>query len=243
MHRFYIPKVSLTCGKLSISEQQILHYMRDVLHLKPAEPVLVFDSGGSEYAGIIDMIQANKAIITVKEKIPHRNKSATALTIACALPKRAKFDDIIDKLTQLGVVRIIPLFTGRVIVKLDKDARASRHKRWQRIVISAAQQSQRSSVPILDDVTDIKKFLRETAAFDLKLIPNLSGERKELKDVLRNSYAKNILVVIGPEGDFTPEEVAMAEAAGFVSVSLGEQVLRVDTAAVAVAGFIMLNNA
>ncbi|MBU1727106.1 MAG: RNA methyltransferase, partial [Candidatus Omnitrophica bacterium] len=161
------------------------------------------------------------------------------LTIACALPKKAKFDDIVDKLTQLGVDGIIPLNTKRVIVKIDKKKEVVRLERWRKIAMSAAKQSQRASVPVVGHLKSIEEVLKE-GDYDLKLIPHLSGKRRSLKEAIEKASPKNILILIGPEGDFTDEEVALAVKYGCVPVSLGELVLRVDTAAIAVASFVRL---
>ncbi len=147
-------------------------------------------------------------------------------------------DDIIDHLTQLGVARIIPMLTERVVVKLDEAGKETRLKRWQKIALNAAGQSQRNSLPSIDAVTDIADILSQSQDYDLKLIPHLTGEKKHIKDVIIGAAQKNVIVLIGPEGDFTPGEVEMALKAGFLPVSLGDTVLRVATAAVAVAGYI-----
>jgi 16S rRNA (uracil1498-N3)-methyltransferase len=147
-------------------------------------------------------------------------------------------DDIIDYLTQLGVERIIPMWTERVVVKLDDDKTEARLKRWQKIAQSAAQQCQRSSIPIIESATNFGGAISDSQNFDLKLIPNLSGERRLIKDVLAQFTPKSIIVLIGPEGDFTPEEVTLALSNGFIPVSLGDTVLRVATAAIAVASYI-----
>jgi 16S rRNA (uracil1498-N3)-methyltransferase len=153
-------------------------------------------------------------------------------------------DDIVDKLTQLGVECIIPLETERGIVRLDKQKKIQRSQRWEKIALSAAKQSQGSRLVVIKPVSALKDVLLSVDDFDLKLMPTLEGERKSLKDVFSRGECigiKKIIVLIGPEGDFTPGEVALAKKAGFIPVSLGERVLRVDTAAIAVASFIKLN--
>jgi 16S rRNA (uracil1498-N3)-methyltransferase len=239
MHRFYLPSQNISGDKIIISDKAQIHHLADVLRLKIAQRLIVFDEKGNEYKCAIKELLKDKAILELKEKISSFKKVEIKITVACAIPKRAKMDDIIDKLTQLGVTRIIPLLTERVIVKLDKHKRISRLTRWKKIAQNAAQQSQRSCVPVIEPISDIKE-VSQASDFDLKLIPTLIDERRPLKDVLLSSKPSNILVLIGPEGDFTPKEVKMAIKAGCVPVTLGELVLRVDTAAIAVASFIRL---
>ncbi|PIP18804.1 MAG: 16S rRNA methyltransferase [Candidatus Omnitrophica bacterium CG23_combo_of_CG06-09_8_20_14_all_41_10] len=174
-------------------------------------------------------------------RIPGELNVKLRLTIACAIPKKSKFDDIVDKLTQLGVYRIIPLKTERVVVKLDKRKEELRSKRWNRIALSASQQSQRNNIPVVEPVQKFKDVLVRSKDFDLKLIPTLAGQRKSLPEVILSLLPMaKILVLIGPEGDFSDGEIKLALENGFIPVTLGDLVLRVDTAAIAVVSFIRL---
>jgi 16S rRNA (uracil1498-N3)-methyltransferase len=233
MHRFYIDRVEGDSAALTDAQ---LHHLKDVLRLKVGDKVAIFDNEGNEYSGMVASIDKKQAIIKVKS-VKRDTRSKINLTIACAVPKGDRMDDVIDQLTQLGVTRIIPVLTERVVVKLDEVKKETRLKRWQIIAQGAAEQSQRSSLPVIAPATPFAEVIVGANKFDLKLIPHLSGERRTIKDALKSS-PKSIIVLIGPEGDFTPEEVAVALEAGFIPVSLGENVLRVATAAVAVAGFI-----
>ncbi len=235
MHRFYIEKIDGNSITLTDSEQ--LHRIRDVLRLKAGDAVIIFDRAGHEYKAVTVSIGKKQVELNLTP-VNRQRSNNTKLTVACAIPKGSRMDDIIDCLTQLGVERIIPMLTDRVVVKLDSAAMQVRLLRWQKIAQSAAQQCQRSSVPVISLVTDVKDVIANSQDFDLKLIPHLSGKRKLMKDIIAKPRPKNIIVLIGPEGDFTPEEVEMALHNGFTPVSLGETVLRVATAAIAVASYI-----
>jgi len=238
MQSFFVSGCKKSGASITIDDNNQVHHIRDVLRLKPAEEVVVFDGEGREYICVIESV-AEKVVLNIKnEGLPLNDN--IRLTVACAIPKKAKFDDIVDKLTQLGVTTIIPLKTARVIVKLDKKKEKLRLERWRKIALSAAQQSHRPLLPAVEPLTDIEQVIAGSGAFDLKLIPALIDERRALSGIFKGSNARNILVLIGPEGDFTPEELGMARGAGFIPVTLGSQVLRVDTAAVAVASFIKL---
>ncbi len=236
MHRFYVPK-KIDSDTVSITDPQQLHHLRDVLCLKTGDEVIVFDSRGNEYTGVVRELREKEAVLSVTP-IEGAKTAAVRIAIACAMPKKAQMDEIIDSLTQLGVDVIIPMDTERVIVKLDEDKKEARLERWLRIAQSAAEQSQRNSVPVIEPVTTIKQVVSHSRGYDLKLIPTLSGERKHIKEVVAESRPESVIVLIGPEGDFTPQEVELATKAGFVPVSLGDSVLRVGTAAVAVASYL-----
>lgn len=239
MHRFYVAQ-KIDSDNVSISDAEQFHHLRDVLRLKVNDEVIVFDSQGNECNCLIIELNRKQALLTVTARKRATSKKVK-VTVACAIPKMTKIDEIIDNLTQLGVDDIIPMETARVTVKLDDSKKEARFKRWQRIAQNAARQSQRSSIPLVEPITSIEGVVRRSQDFDLKLMPTLSGERKPMKEVLAESKPSNILVLIGPEGDFTPQEIELAKSAGFIPVSLGDDVLRVGTAAVAVASYIKLS--
>lgn len=241
MRRFYCPSKDIRDGCAFIRDSREAHHIKNVLRLKPDDAVIVFSDNGCEYLGKIFQINPENIIVKIKAaKKPSLNMQNIRLTIACAIPKKAKIDEIVDKLIQLGVARIIPLITERTIVRWDAKIKSRHLERWQKIALSASKQSQRNVLPVIEPVENIDTLLSRPLDFDLKLIPTLEGERKALREVISAGSPQSVLVLIGPEGDFTPGEVRSAKKAGFIPVSLGDLVLRVDTAAIAVASFLML---
>ena len=244
MNRFFIEKINQVDKYIILDDSAQLHHLRDVLRIKPREKIAVFDNSGYEFVVLVLEIGQISAKLEIIEKILY-NQSGIRITVACAIPKKAKMDDIIDKLTQLGVECVIPLETERVIIKLNKQKKIERLERWKSIALSAAKQSGRSKLSVVKPISELKDIIIGAHDYDLKLIPTLEGKRKKLKDIFSMSPTvatiKNILILIGPEGDFTPKEVSLAVEAGFLPISLGKQVLRVDTAAIAVVSFIKLN--
>ena len=238
MHRFYITQ-KVKDDTAIVSDTAQFHHLKNVLRLKGGDEVTVCDREGNEFVCAILKLEKDRAVLAVKARRTISIRKV-GLTIACAIPKQAKFDEIVDSLTQLGVERIIPMETERVIVRLDDARKAARLKRWRIIAQSAAAQSQRNVVPAVEAITTFENVLLHYNNFDLKLLPTLSGDRKHISEVLGKAEAHNILVLIGPEGDFTPEEVELAQKAGFILVSLGESVLRVGTAAIAIVSHIRL---
>lgn len=237
MHRFLVDEILGNDAVLTDAGQ--LHHIRDVLRLKIDAKVTLFDNKGHEYQAVITGIDKKQVRFSVGQTNVVSTGN-TGLTIACAIPKGTHLDDIIDSLTQLGVERIIPMQTERVVVKLDDAKSETRLKRWQKITQSAARQCQRSNIPIIEPVTDFSVVVSHSQQFALKLIPHLVGERQSLKDVFRIIKPKSVIVLIGPEGDFTPAEVDLALHNGFMPVSLGHTTLRVATAAIAAASYIKL---
>jgi 16S rRNA (uracil1498-N3)-methyltransferase len=238
MRRFFVPG-KVDGGIITITEPDQLHHIKDVLRLKTGQGIEVFDGQGNAYSGLISELGKKEIRLTVSEKRvfpPH----GTKLAIACAIPRNVQMDDIVDKLTQLGTDIIIPLMTERVVARSEKNQEA-RLERWLKIASNASEQSQRTRLPEIKEIMSVSEVVDFSATFDLKLIPTLEGQRSTLKDVLKERLSTSILALIGPEGDFTPGEVERAVKSGFKAVSLGELVLRVDTAAIAVASFLRLS--
>ena len=154
-------------------------------------------------------------------------------------------DYIVEKATELGVDTIIPTQSARSIVKLDKERQPSRIRRWQRLALEASKQCGRTTVPRVKGLTAWLSLLSALANFDLKLLFCLDEDTQQLKAVLRaplekrfltgqaQKKARKIALFIGPEGDFTPDEIGRAKDKGCISVSLSKNVLKSDTAAVA----------
>jgi 16S rRNA (uracil1498-N3)-methyltransferase len=238
MNRFYCSSADVSIDTITIRDKEQVHHIKDVIRLREGERAQVFDDHANEFDCVIGKISLTQVVFAINKKISAGLSSRPVITIACAIPKHSKIDDIIDTLTQLGVDRIIPLMTERVIVRLDNDKKSNKRDRWQKIALAASKQSQRNTVAIVDEITEVMDLISNAQAYDLKLIPTLPGERALLKETLNGGKPKSVLVLIGPEGDFTPDEVAFAEKAGFIPVSFGNLVFRVETACLYIAAIL-----
>ncbi len=238
MHRCFISSADIRGRELEIAAAAELHHLKDVLRIRPGEKITVCDEKGREY--LCSVASVGESIRLRIEKEFTAKRTGIRLTVACAVPKNVKMDDIVDKLTQLGVDRIIPLACARGEVKLNASQAQVKHERWKRIIASAARQCQRNSLTVLEPLMTLEEALEATRDAGLRLIGSLEGERRSLKEAVEKAAGLiSCVIFIGPEGDFTPQEVNAAYKAGCVGVSLGELVLRVDTAAVTAAGFII----
>jgi 16S rRNA (uracil1498-N3)-methyltransferase len=238
MNRFYCRFTSIREKQIILDDPEQFHHL-NVLRLVPGEKVVVFDEQGNEYFCTITVVEKRKAVLAIMERRPAAESNAPYITIAVAIPKKSKIDDIIDKLTQVGADRVIPMITERVVVRVEAKDMDARHARWEKIAEAAALQSQRNRVPRIDRPVSFDRLLEQVSGFDLKLIPTLEGDRKDLCDAVKGVTPKNVLVLIGPEGDFSPVETASALRAGFIPVSFGRNVLRVETAAVYVTSILV----
>ena len=241
MPRLYYPRESIRGQHIFINQRKQIHYLCDVLRLEVNDDVFVFDGKAHEYHCQIQEASKQGIKLLIKEEVKMKSRRNINLTIACALPRQSsRFDDLVDKLSQLNVYRIIPMITERVIVRWDAKQRQRHYQRWQRIAQQACIQSGRNILPIIEPIKQMNQILTNLESYELKLIPTLMGRRKNLKDIISDSLPKSSLILIGPEGDFTKQELTQAENAGSSPVFLGDLVLRVDTAAIAIAAFLRL---
>ncbi|MBU4304652.1 MAG: 16S rRNA (uracil(1498)-N(3))-methyltransferase [Candidatus Omnitrophica bacterium] len=231
MHRFYVESQCLkkgSCFEMSGKEARHAFF---TLRLKINDPVVLFDGNGNEYKGIVASVSRKAGVIEVREALVVP-ADTTKIVLAAAIPKNSKFDDIVDKATQLGVHAVIPMQTQRMIVSIEPQRAMLKQKRWQRIAVEACKQSGCSYIPRIEPVTYFERVLKNSNSFDLRLIASLRNDARQLKDVIRKSSPQNVIVFIGPEGDFSEEEYRMAQEQGLMGVSLGKNILKCETAVI-----------
>lgn len=233
MSRFYVPKESVK-GKIITIAGDEAHHILDVMRLKQLDKVITFDGTGSEYIGFIKDTKPRSLTVEIIETRKISSIALAAITLIQAIPKKEKMNYIVEKATELGVHSIIPVTTERTIPVWDEAKKSTQLARWEKIATGASKQCGRSDVPEIVPVQDFKNILKSSNAYDFSLIAALSDESMQLKSALAGFTGKHIAIAIGPEGDFTPGEIAAAKDAGFNLISLGDKVLKSDTAGLAV---------
>ncbi|MDP3730636.1 MAG: 16S rRNA (uracil(1498)-N(3))-methyltransferase [Candidatus Omnitrophota bacterium] len=231
MSRFFVPKEFVKADSIYITGLEA-HHILDVMRLKVSDEVVVFDGTGREYTGIVKKADRKSLEVRIKSAREGSVGRGLLITLIQAIPKKAKMDYIVEKATELGVRRIIPVTTERTIPEWNDAKKAGIADRWRKIAREAAKQCGRSDIPEVEPITEFKEAI-VAGVCDLKLIAALSDKAVKLKEALKNSIGKRIAVAIGPEGDFTPEETESALKASFKIVSLGPRVLKSDTAGLA----------
>ena len=211
-------------------ESTDLHHIKNVMRMNIGDSIeCVYE--GITYLCRIDGYDNNISIIS---KLDENNELDTEITIAIALVKEQKFDLILQKLTELGVSRIIPVSMERSIVKLDKERFNKKKVRWETICKEASEQSKRTSIPIIENIKRFKDLTKEDA--DLKLVCSVKEKENLVNKYLQNnSKCATMLYVIGPEGGITDKEEDFLNNNGYTSISLGPRVMRVETAAIYIA--------
>lgn len=234
MHRFITPNLNFQNKTLSITDPKEIHHLIDVLRLRTGDVIAVFNGKGKEVQARIVSMTPGTVLLEAVSQVRESSVNPVTLTLACAIPKKAKFEMIIEKCTELGVDRIIPVLTERTEVRVSGDRLNNKQQRYEKVAVNAAKQCQRNFLPIVDNPTDFPDIIHKLSGRDAAFIPCLSGKRQNIIEAfILKPEQNNVIFFIGPEGDFTPKELTMALKAGCIPVTLGPTVLKVDTAAIA----------
>jgi 16S rRNA (uracil1498-N3)-methyltransferase len=236
MHRFYLPPESTRGDSLRLDGREA-HHALHVLRLKRGELVAVLDGIGNEFLCTVETSSRNAVTLSVSLK-NFTPPLPCSITLLQAVPKGKIIEGIIQKAVELGARRIVPLLADRVITQLDDEGAGNKRDKWQQVAVEAIKQCGSSWLPKVEAPMTIGQFLARQEQFELPLVGSLQTERRHPSEVLREFETRHgrrpqsAGVWIGPEGDFTLEELAAIQASGAVPISLGRLVLRVETAAI-----------
>ncbi|AZO95003.1 16S rRNA (uracil(1498)-N(3))-methyltransferase [Halocella sp. SP3-1] len=240
MHRFFVDKDDIDGSVVRITGSDFNHLSHS-LRLAPEDKIIVSNGDGWDYLVELQNFsdQSVKGRIINKEK--NRSEPSLDITIAQAIPKKTNMDYIIQKCTELGVKNFIPLDTTRTIVKLKGRKEEKRVNRWQKIAREAAKQAGRGMIPTVARVHKLRDLVKYKDKYNLIIIPweeEKSCSLINLKDKIR-AVDKRVLIIIGPEGGFSAEEVASITKIGGISITLGPRILRTETAGLVTATVVL----
>ena len=232
MHRFFVPRSSIDGQEVRFGREQA-HQLCHVLRLTAGDTVVVLDNTGAEYDVTLTTATGKEATGRIDARRDAQGEPNVQITLFQSLLARDKFEWVLQKATEVGVARIVPVQTQRSIARA-KQIDARKLTRWRRILTEAAEQSHRGRIPEIEEPATWDKTLARLADFDCSLIAATSGDTASLKDALQagNEPPSSIALLIGPEGGFTPDEVHQARERGAAPISLGPRILRTETAAI-----------
>jgi len=241
MERFFVAPEDVDEHAARITGDELKH-LRNVLRLKAGDTVEVFDGAGRGYTGRIALVDQSAAFVELEAAVAEARDSHLRVCLAQGLPKGEKMDWIVQKNTELGVGVILPLELERCVVRLEGDKkRRDKQARWQKVAREAARQCGRLFVPEVLAPCGLTALLRQVSPEDVLLIPweeGGQGLKSFFEEAGGNGVADKlkkgrVVVVIGPEGGLTPEEVEEARLAGGAALTLGPRILRTETAGLA----------
>jgi 16S rRNA (uracil1498-N3)-methyltransferase len=237
MHRFFLPPGHVTGPNLRLEDREA-HHAVQVLRLQPRDRVTVLDGAGHELLCDVAQVSKREVQLSVVEKKFHPPLPAQ-LTLVQAVPKGKTFDVIVQKATELGAHRVVPLLTERVVTRFDdaQDA-AGKVEKWRQVAIESIKQCGSPWLPEIGAPVSFATFAAGRADAELSFVAALAGARRHprghFEDFQRQLQRRpqSISVWVGPEGDFTPDELAAILATGAEPITLGSNVLRAETAAI-----------
>jgi 16S rRNA (uracil1498-N3)-methyltransferase len=216
----------------------LLKHLKDALRIKQGESLIFVDEERQRYLAQVDRISPQLIVARIMERREPAPPPALSITMGQGIIKGKKMDWVVQKATEIGVDQIIPLLTGRTVVRLEGLKARRQQERWQAIAHEAAQQSGRDQVPSVRPVCSLPDFIRSTD-HQLRLILWEGETERSLKDELSTQKdSKSVSMLIGPEGGFSQEEVEDAKDQGFRAVHLGEKILRAETAGLVTLGIL-----
>ena len=229
MPRFYCAQ-PLAIGSAFDLPETLAHHVQ-VLRLQSGAHVTLFNGEGGEFTATIEHIERRRVQVEVKAFSPREAELAHAITLAQALPEASKMDWIVEKAVELGATALQPLTAQRCVVRLSPERYAKRLLHWQAITVAAAEQSGRNRLLHVGPLQDFDGYLaRQDLHRRILLTPDAVDS---LSHWARHQPPQSVTLMVGPEGGFTPDEVARAAASGVLMLNMGARVLRTETAGLA----------
>lgn len=235
MANFYINKEDIQDNIATIKGEEAQHISR-VLRMKKGDAVTLCDGEGMFYDAVLSGFDDKSVTAEISDSYKAPTEPGVEITVFQGVPKNPKLETVIQKLTEIGAVRLVPVDTVRAVAKLDKSAKV---ERLRKIAKEAAKQSKRGIVPEVTDPVSFKKAVEMAKEADLALIPYEEETEVSIKKALTGKNPKTVAVMIGPEGGFDKSEIMLAMDAGIQSVTLGKRILRTETAPLTVVSVIL----
>jgi 16S rRNA (uracil1498-N3)-methyltransferase len=212
---------------------ELFHHMATVLRLKQGTAVVLVDEEGAEYLSSIEIVERERVVLRVGPVRSPLCPETVRLILYQGLPRGDKMDLIVQKATELGVFRIVPVLCARSVARPEEKRRETKVSRWNKIAEEAARQCERGAPPAVSDIVSYREAVSEPQA-GAKLILWEEERNRGLKEVLPLlECPREITLLVGPEGGLTAEEASLAKENGFLAAGLGPRILRTETASIA----------
>lgn len=211
-------------------------YISSVLRMREGEELTVVDADGFEVLAQVASLSKDEVVLHAVSKSRNETESPCKITLYQSISKGERMDLTIQKSVELGVYRIVPVYSSRCVAKPGKESKIDR---WQKIALEAARQCNRGIIPEVASPVSFKEALQAAKDNDLMLFPWEEEKGRSLKQVIDNTSPENVAVFIGPEGGFSEEEASLASNAGCTHVTLGKRILRTETAGPAVLAMLL----
>jgi 16S rRNA (uracil1498-N3)-methyltransferase len=237
VQRYFLPPSQIHEEEVIFTGDE-LHHITKVMRFSAGDQVIACDGLGKDVIVEFSSLSGKEARGKIIKVLEENRELPVEITLAQGLPKGDKMDLIVQKATEMGVVRIIPFISSRTIVKLDDKKEAIRLARWQKIAKEAAEQSHRSRIPEISEVIHFNDLVTRFGEFDQSLLAYELSHENNFKDLIAGlGKGAKVLIIIGPEGGFAESEAELAGRHGIHSLSLGRRILRTETAGIVALSF------
>jgi 16S rRNA (uracil1498-N3)-methyltransferase len=246
-YRFFVKADALSGRGVVLDEQA--HQIRDVLRLKAGERIVVLDNQGWEYEVVLSSVGRSEVRGEVAQKRQAGGEPKIRITLYQSMVSREKFEQVLQKCTEVGVAAFVPVIAQRSIVRGRQETKTNKLQRWKRIIQEAAEQSHRGRIPELESPIGFEEAARRIDNSRCWLVGSPQVAGASLADCLKDSNcaggtrlaerAKQVGLFIGPEGGFTDTEMDVLLARGAKAFSLGKRILRTETAAIVASSLIL----
>lgn len=230
MQRYFINEIIDNSIIINLNEDDV-HHLKNVMRKNNGDQIICVDLKRKVYLGKI--VDINTGAIEVIEYLDENNELDVDVTLIYALPKGDKFELVLQKATELGVKRIVPLLSRRCVVKTNEQKFAKKMIRYQKILKEASEQSHRNIIPEITNVINLKQLGDYLGDYNLVAYEELAkqGEHMVLKETLKQLHSgAKITIIVGCEGGFDQDEITQMELLGVKACSLGKRILRSETA-------------
>jgi len=234
MRRFFIDPSPAINSTVAIQQSEA-HHIKNVLRLRPGDRIKLFDGTGYEYEAVIKEMSAAKVDVEICSKAQAVSRRGVQISVAQAFLKEKKMDDLVRKVCELGITGWVPFFSQRSIARPDASRLVGRTRRWQRIAAEALKQCRRTDLPEIASAIPFEEVLDFSKTHDLSIV-FWENEATSLNRGIGSNEkrsVKKILLMLGPEGGFTQQEIQMSKDRVFVVAGLGPRILRAETATIA----------
>jgi len=239
MHRFFVDKENIQSNMITITGEDVKH-IKNVLRLVEQDEICLCDKQGTDYLVRITDLSKEKVKCEIIESKPSNTEPPVEIILYQGIPKATKMDLIIQKSTEIGVSKIVPVITSRTIVKIqDMKKEEKKLERWSKIAEESAKQSRRGIIPEISQIHTFNDMIKVVKDNGLIIVPYENEQKMGIKEVLKNKTSKKINIVIGPEGGFEEDEVQILKSIDASIVSLGPRILRTETAGFVTAALVL----
>jgi 16S rRNA (uracil1498-N3)-methyltransferase len=237
---FYTTPENIRQETLTIEGEEAKHIL-SVMRYRTGDTIYVVDGCGVKYHVLIEKTSKASLQGKILSRIRKENEPVCNITLAQAICRQERMDLLIEKATEIGVSSVIPILTDRGLVKVSGTSKGrSKIQRWRRIAVASMKQSLRTVLPEIENITTFENLLSRIKSYDVCLIASLEKGSRSIKDCYElKRKGRKILLLVGPEAGFTPEELSSAKLQGSIPITLGARRLRTETAGIVLLSLIL----